>query len=51
VLDCFTCGKGTCSPVFMKFYEEGAAERRTVFPAAEAAEVKPPDLPGHALIA
>jgi len=28
VLDCFTCGKGTRSPVFMKFYEEGGAERR-----------------------
>ncbi|MBP1725926.1 MAG: putative transcriptional regulator, partial [Deltaproteobacteria bacterium] len=28
VLDCFTCGKGKRSPVFMKFYGEGAAERR-----------------------
>lgn len=28
VLDCFTCGKGARSPVFMKFYQEGGAERR-----------------------
>jgi transcriptional regulator with XRE-family HTH domain/KaiC/GvpD/RAD55 family RecA-like ATPase len=28
VLDCFTCGKGTRSPVFMRFYEEGAPEHR-----------------------
>ena len=28
VLDCFTCGKGKRSPVSMKFYGEGAAERR-----------------------
>jgi len=26
VLDCFTCGKGNCSPVFMTFYEEATTD-------------------------
>ncbi len=26
ILDCFTCGKGACSEIFLKFYEESEAE-------------------------
>ncbi len=28
ILDGFTCGKGACSPIFMKFYEEPDSEQR-----------------------
>lgn len=26
ILDCFTCGKGACSPIFLKFYDEAESE-------------------------
>lgn len=26
ILDCFTCGKGDCSPIFLRFYEESISD-------------------------
>ena len=34
ILDGFTCGKGACSPIFMKFYEEPDPEQRCSYSKA-----------------